>query len=36
MYDWSQTSPGPVFTALNSIFGLRVNITAQYALVVQS
>jgi Flp pilus assembly protein TadG len=36
MYDWSQTSPGPIFDVLNSAFKLHANITAQYALVVES
>jgi len=36
MYNWSSTSPGPVFTVLNATFGLRAYITAQFALVVQS
>ena len=36
MYDWSGTNPGPVFDVLNSAFKLRANITAQYALVVES
>ncbi len=35
MYDWSAVSPGPAFTVLNSLFGLRVVITSQYAMVIQ-
>ena len=34
MYAWSSTNPGPVFDVLNSTFGLRVDITAQFSLVV--
>jgi hypothetical protein len=30
-YAWSQASPGPTFTVLNSVFGIRVNASATYA-----
>jgi Flp pilus assembly protein TadG len=36
LYAWSSTNPGPVFDVLNSTFGLKVDITAQYALVVEA
>jgi Flp pilus assembly protein TadG len=36
MYNWSGTNPGPVFDVLNSTFHLQADITAQYALVVES
>ena len=36
MYAWSSTNPGPVFDVLNSAFGLKVDITAQYSLVVEN
>ena len=36
MYAWSSTNPGPVFDVLNSTFGLKVDITAQFSLVVEN
>ena len=33
-YAWSQASPGPEFTVLNSVFGIQVNASATYAFVV--
>jgi hypothetical protein len=36
MYAWSSTNPGPVFDVLNSMFGLKVDIRAQFSLVVEN
>ena len=33
-YAWSQASPGPAFTVLNSVFGIQVDAWATYAFVV--
>lgn len=36
IYAWASTNPGPVFTVLNSTFGLQANIVGQYALVIEA
>ena len=36
IYNWSGTNPGPVFDVLDFHFHLQADITAQYALVVES
>jgi hypothetical protein len=33
-YDWSQASPGPVFSVLNSVFGIKVVASATYSFAV--
>jgi Flp pilus assembly protein TadG len=33
-YAWSQAAPGPAFTVLNSVFGIKVNAWATYGFVV--
>jgi Flp pilus assembly protein TadG len=35
-YAWSQTSPGPIFSVLNSTFGINVNVFATYSFVVMT
>ena len=35
-YAWSQASPGPAFTVLNSVFGINVVTSATYSLVVMN
>ncbi|MGA8015300.1 MAG: TadE/TadG family type IV pilus assembly protein [Candidatus Dormiibacterota bacterium] len=36
IYGWSQSSPGPVFTVLNSTFHINANIASTYSFVVSS
>jgi hypothetical protein len=33
-YNWSQSNPGPVFSVLNSLFGIHVVASATYSFVV--
>jgi hypothetical protein len=35
-YAWSQSSPGPIFSVLNSTFGINVNVAATYSFVVSA